>query len=167
MLFTATWLVVIGTVGWLGIWLEFLLFWIVPLFTTTIAIGWCTELAEHYPLPQSENKRLLMTRNRHGWWLERFLFGRHDDNYHLVHHIFPTVPFHNLKKAHEVLLEDPAYRQWDEVWGGIFTRDHPGQETLMSYVKKYRSERSPQYLRKDGPSFAERFVNQRHQLQEA
>lgn len=110
IMFAATWIVVLGLVTWFNIWLEFLLFWIVPCFTTYIAIGWCAELAEHYPLPESENKRLLMTRNRHGWAVENFLFGRHYDRYHLVHHIFPTIPFYNLKRAHEVLLEDPSYR---------------------------------------------------------
>ena len=33
----------------------------------------------------------------------------HNVGLHLDHHIFPSVPFYNLKKLHEILLKDPAY----------------------------------------------------------
>ncbi|EOD66390.1 fatty acid desaturase family protein [Amycolatopsis vancoresmycina] len=122
---------------------EFLLLWIVPLFTTAIAIGWLSELAEHYPLPESEDRQILMTRNRHGWAVERFLLGRHNDNFHLVHHLNTGVPFWNMKKAHEVLLGDRAYARWDALWAGIVTRTRKerGKETLISYAAKYRDWR--------------------------
>jgi fatty acid desaturase len=126
-----------------GFLLEFFLFWIVPLFTTAVAIGWLSELAEHYPLPESESKQILMTRNRHGWAIERFLIGRHNDNFHLVHHLNTGVPFWNMKKAHRVLLGDQAYARWDSLWAGILTRS-PGsrdRETLISYAAKYRNWR--------------------------
>lgn len=166
-LFVATWVAVLTTVSWLNVWTEFLLFWIVPCFTTYIAIGWCAELAEHYPLPESEDKRLLMTRNRHGWAIENFLFGRHNDRFHLVHHIFPTIPFCNLKKAHDVLLQDASYRQWDSMWGGIFTRSHPHEETLISYVKKYKAEVSTICSTERQRSFAERLLVQHPMAQGA
>jgi fatty acid desaturase len=160
LLFAATWIMVLSLVAWFNVWLEFLLFWIVPCFTTYIAIGWCAELAEHYPLPESEDRRLLMTRNRKGWAIENFLFGRHNDRYHLVHHIFPTIPFCNLKRAHDVLLQDDAYRQWDAMWGGIFTRRHPDEETLISYVKKYKAEVMTGNPASPRQSFAERLLVQ-------
>jgi fatty acid desaturase len=137
------WVGIVGVCAWQGWLLELLLFWIVPLFTTAIVIGWLSELAEHYPLPESENKQILMTRNRHGWAIERFLLGRHHDNYHLVHHLNMGVPFWNMKRAHQVLLEDSAYARWDGLWAGILTRS-PGrknQETLLSYAAKYRAWR--------------------------
>lgn len=117
-----------------------LFFWLIPMFTSAVAIGWLSELAEHFPLPQSEGARILMTRNRHGWAIERFLLGRHNDNYHLVHHLNVGVPFWNMKKAHRVLLGDPAYARWDSLWAGILTRSpaRKNQETLVSYAAKYR-----------------------------
>ncbi|MCZ4125230.1 fatty acid desaturase family protein [Streptomyces sp. H39-S7] len=136
----AQWATIVGVCAWMG-WLWYLLFfWFVPLFTVAIAIGWLSELAEHYPLPESESKQVLMTRNRHGWTIERFLLGRHNDNYHLVHHLNTGVPFWNMKRAHHVLLTDPSYSRWDGLWAGILTRS-PGrknQETLVSYASKYR-----------------------------
>ena len=139
--------------GWLHI---LLLLWFVPLLTVAIAIGWLTELAEHYPLPESEKHQLLMTRNRHGWALERFLFGRHNDNYHLVHHLHMGIPFWNMKRAHTILLDDPAYRVWDGLWAGILTRksNENGRETLLSYASRYR-EHCRTGGAPEGSSFAE------------
>lgn len=151
------WSVIIGVCAYFGWLLYLLLFWIVPLFTTAIAVGWLTELAEHYPLPQSEQKTLLLTRNRHGWWIERFLLGRHDDNYHLVHHLRAAIPFFNMKKAHAILLQDPAYRTWDALWGGVLSKNKASEETLLSYLAKYRhwrrSKAAPSEL-----SFAEQVL---------
>ncbi|MEU1075108.1 MULTISPECIES: fatty acid desaturase family protein [unclassified Streptomyces] len=137
------WAGIIGLCAWQGWLLELALLWFVPLFTTAIAIGWLSELAEHYPLPESENKQILMTRNRHGWAIERFLLGRHHDNYHLVHHLNTGVPFWNMKRAHQVLLEDHAYARWDGLWAGVLTRTkgRENQETLLSYASKYRAWR--------------------------
>lgn len=143
ILFTVEWLMIISVAavfGWLHI---LLLFWVVPMFTTAIAVGWLSELAEHYPLPESENKQLLMTRNRQGWAIENFLLGRHNDNYHLVHHLNTGIPFWNMKRAHKILLNDPAYARWDALWAGILTTPHRmnGRETLISYAAKYRKWR--------------------------
>ncbi|MFB6518117.1 fatty acid desaturase [Streptomyces sp. NPDC056401] len=154
------WAAIAAVCTWQGWLLELLLFWFVPLFTTAIAIGWLSELAEHYPLPESESRQILMTRNRHGWAIERFLLGRHHDNYHLVHHLNTGVPFWNMKRAHRVLLRDPAYARWDGLWAGILTRSRGrrNQETLLSYASKYRKWQraggDPEQLGADG-SFAE------------
>ncbi len=139
----AEWSAILGVTAVFG-WLHLLLLlWFVPLFTTAIAVGWLSELAEHYPLPESEEKQLLMTRNRHGWAIENFLLGRHHDNYHLVHHLNTGIPFWNMKRAHHILLRDPAYANWDRLWAGIITRRKQdlGKETLISYAAKYRDWR--------------------------
>jgi fatty acid desaturase len=157
-LLLGVWVAIAVPIVLTGCLLQFVLFWIVPMFTIAIVIGWLSELAEHYPLPESENRPILMTRNRHGWAIERFLLGRHNDNYHLVHHLNTGVPFWNMKKAHQVLLGDPAYAQWDGLWAGIMTRS-PGRrdkETLISYASKYRDwRRSGGDPAATGYSFAE------------
>lgn len=157
-LFFCVWAAILVPLAFAGLLAQFVLFWLVPLFTTAIVIGWLSELAEHYPLPESENRQILMTRNRHGWAIERFLLGRHNDNYHLVHHLNTGVPFWNMRRAHRVLLEDEAYARWDGLWAGILTRT-PGRrdkETLLSYAAKYRDWRRAGGRPGDfGRSFAE------------
>ncbi|MFJ8040271.1 fatty acid desaturase [Kitasatospora sp. NPDC096147] len=137
------WLLIAGVSIATGTWHLVLLFWLVPLFTTAIAVGWLSELAEHYPMPESERSPILMTRNRHGWAVENYLLGRHHDNYHLVHHLNMSIPFWNMKKAHAILLEDATYARWDALWGGVLTRGHGrrGTETMISYASKYRAWR--------------------------
>jgi fatty acid desaturase len=138
LIFLGFWVVVAAGLTATGLWGAFLLFWVVPFFTTFAVIGWLAEMSEHFPLPDSEADKLLLTRNRYGWAIERFLFGRHGDSYHLVHHVMPTIPTWNLGRANRILRDDPIYRQWDDAWGGIFTRNRRGQETLLSYVAQYR-----------------------------
>jgi fatty acid desaturase len=161
------WALILVPVAVTGVWLPFLAFWIVPMFTTATAIGWLSELAEHYPLPESEHRQILMTRNRHGWAIERFLLGRHNDSYHLVHHLNTGVPFWNMRRAHEVLLTDEAYARWDALWAGILTRPRNRQdkETLISYAAKYRDwRRSGNDPRDYDRSFAELSVYAQQRL---
>ncbi len=169
------WAAILAAVAVFGVLPEFALFWVVPMFTSAIVIGWLSELAEHYPLPESESRRILMTRNRHGWAIERFLLGRHNDNYHLVHHLNTGVPFWNMRKAHQVLLGDEAYARWDALWAGILTRSRAAknagstanQQTLLSYAATYRDWRraggDPRAL---DTSFAEMLALARNSVQE-
>ena len=140
IVFALEWLAIIGTCAWFGLLTQLVLFWFVPMFTTGAAIGWLSELAEHYPMPESESKSILLTRNRHGRWLERFLLSRHNDRFHLIHHLNAGIPFWRLKQAHQIMLRDPAYAAWDGVWAGLFTRPaaRSGKETVLSYAAKYR-----------------------------
>lgn len=137
------WAAIIGLCAWFG-WLpQLALFWFVPLLTTNAAIGWLAELSEHYPMPESEQQPLLLTRNRHGRLLEWFLISRHNDRYHLVHHLNTGIPHWNLGKAHRVMLRDPGYAAWDGLWAGAFTRPRSRREkeTVISYAAKYRQWR--------------------------
>lgn len=156
--FLIFWVSLIILLGVTGNLLPFLLFWIIPLFTTYATIGWLAEMAEHYPLPESEKFELLVTRNRHGNIIENFLFGRHGDRYHLVHHLFPFIPCYRLKEAHQILLQHEGYKKWDKVWGGIFFRTSAKSEseTLLSYTKKYRAWKK----NNSSESFAMHMINQ-------
>lgn len=156
----AYWAVILAVAVWFGVVAELVLFWLVPLFTTAVAVGWIIELAEHYPLPAVETDKLLLTRNRKGNVLENFFFGRHDDNYHLVHHLHPSIPHWNMRKAHKLLMSHPEYARWDNMWAGIFTRDRNSRhkETLLSYAAKFRAHKIVN--QGDDSSFARRMLNQ-------
>jgi fatty acid desaturase len=41
--------------------------------------------------------------------LQRCIIHPHADGYHTVHHLWPGVPHHSLRKLHKLLLEDPNY----------------------------------------------------------
>jgi fatty acid desaturase len=113
--------VAFATVGsYLVGWEFILMYWLVPYLTTFQIITWFIELAEHYPLIRGAKDDLHATRNRFSHPIEAFFTAMHAENFHLTHHLFPGVPFWKLKRAHRILLEDPAYAKINAGFGGIF-----------------------------------------------
>jgi fatty acid desaturase len=114
-----------------------LLFWIIPYLTIFQIIGWFIELAEHFPLMENSYS-LHMSRNRHSRGVEKFLTAMHNENYHLVHHINPRIPFWKMKKAHQIYMEDEEYRVWDEQTGAIFSSYNNRPSIIKSMIKAFR-----------------------------
>lgn len=112
------WLVIISVSILCNLWQYLILFWLIPYLTFFQIIGWFIELAEHYPL-MNHQINLYMSRNRNSHDIELFLTGMHNENYHLVHHLFPNIPFWNVPKAHAILMQDPNYAQHHNQSGGI------------------------------------------------
>lgn len=113
----------------------FFIFWIVPLFTVFPIIGWFIDISEHFPLMRNTTD-LYMTRNRFGNFFENIIFNIHNENYHLVHHLKPSVPFWNLKKAHRILMEDPDYCEVNSNMGGIFFSYKKKKSLLSKLIRK-------------------------------
>ena len=114
-----------------------LLFWIIPYLTIFQIVGWFIELAEHFPLMENRYS-LHMSRNRHSRSVEKFLTAMHNENYHLVHHINPRIPFWNMKKAHALYMEDKEYAEWDKQTGGIFSSHSNRPSIIKSMIKTLR-----------------------------
>ena len=85
-------------------------YWLVPLLTTANWVGSIIHLAEHYPLMEMEhNSEIDASRNRimHPFW--NIFLSTHQEGYHLIHHLFPKLPFWNMKKAHTIMMQDLLY----------------------------------------------------------
>lgn len=82
-------------------------------------IGWFIELAEHYPIIKNEND-LDKSWNRFSSKIELFFTGMHNENYHLTHHLMPDIPYYNIDKVHDIMMEDKEYKKRNEIMGGIF-----------------------------------------------
>ena len=52
-----------------------------------------------------------MSRNRWTGPIAKLFLGRHNENYHLVHHLKPKVPYWNLPKVHQIMMRDSNYRE--------------------------------------------------------
>lgn len=98
----------------------YFIYWLLPYLTVFQSITWFIELAEHYPMIKDASSNLYASRNRYSHWLEHFFTGMHNENYHLIHHLFLAIPFWNLKKAHNILLQDEEYAAVNRNFGGIF-----------------------------------------------
>lgn len=91
-----------------GVWREFLLYWLVPFLTfLKFFIRW-RSIAEHFGLEYGHP--LKETRTTYGGILGPLLIAPNNSNYHLDHHLYPSVPYYNLGKLHRALLQNETYR---------------------------------------------------------
>jgi fatty acid desaturase len=117
-----------------------ILFWLIPYLTTFQVLGWFIELSEHYPLAGENKIDLHMSRNRLSPWYEAFFTSIHCENFHLIHHLFPSIPFWNMSKVHQILLTDANYAKQHHMSGGIFFASKESFSIVSSWLH-YLQER--------------------------
>lgn len=130
---------IILLVSALGYFKYFLIFWVVPFFTVFPTIGWFVDFVEHYPLVGENRLDIHMTRNRFSHFIEHFIFNMHNENYHLVHHLRPDIPFWNLNKAHQILLKDVEYSKVNQNSGGIFVSSNSRPAFIQSMISRQKN----------------------------
>jgi fatty acid desaturase len=118
----------------LNFWKIIIIFWLIPYLTIFQLLGWFIEISEHYPLVKIYDIDIYMTRNRKSHWLEAFFTGMHNEGYHLVHHLNPSIPFWNLHKAHKIYLQDHTYAGLEQLAGGIVVSSNNAPSILESVV---------------------------------
>ena len=110
LVWAATLVTAIISAGW-G--LEYLLIFLIPARIATIMLAFAFDFLPHYPHDfKSTEQPYKATLNRVGmeWLLTPLLLSQ---NYHLVHHLYPTVPFYRYiavwrAKENFHLSNDPA-----------------------------------------------------------
>jgi fatty acid desaturase len=90
------------------LWPAVLLLWVVPFFTVVPVLVRIRSIAEHFALPGEHE--LNVTRNTLCPLWEQVCIAPHGINYHLDHHLFPSVPYYNLPRLHRLLLQIPEYQ---------------------------------------------------------
>ncbi len=145
MVMCVYWMLIVAVCCYAHVMNLLILLWFVPLMTTSAVFGWFNELSEHYPLSPEKKLDLELSRNRFSHWFEHFLFNTHNEHFHLIHHLYPTIPFWNLSKAHSILLEDETYRARNETAGGIFwsNNKNPSLMRLLLARLPLRSSEEP------------------------
>jgi fatty acid desaturase len=88
-------------------WLFFAKFWLFPLLTLVPALMKVRSVVEHLGL--KNDSELSASRNIVGSPLESFFFGPHGNSLHLIHHLFPQIPWHSVKRMREALLKQDSY----------------------------------------------------------
>jgi fatty acid desaturase len=100
----------------LGLWRQFGLYWLVPMFLWwPIAMRICS-MSEHFGLAYdsvyTQSRTIIPT------FLDSLFISPKNAGYHLDHHLYPSVPFYRLPRLHRALMELPAYRQKAHVTQG-------------------------------------------------
>jgi fatty acid desaturase len=89
--------------------LLFLVVWVLARADVYHPISAFRELADHYGLDPAH--WLGYSRNIEGSRWLAVLLHPHQDGYHLVHHVFPTIPSFRARDVHRLLLQLPEYAQ--------------------------------------------------------
>ncbi len=108
--FAFFWIGVLGGIvflsGFSGVWL-LVLYWLVPYCTLTQVFFRIRGAIEHGNVPDPTHA-YRQTRTYFLTPLLAFFFAPKQVNYHLEHHLYPSVPFYNLPRLHAV-LRDTVY----------------------------------------------------------
>ena len=75
-----------------------LLHWFVPLLWIYPMLNYWSEIEEHYNTRDGSRSNLAKAIN----------FLTHNEGFHTVHHLYPTIPFYNLPEAHAAFVGDEA-----------------------------------------------------------
>jgi len=88
------------------------LLWPATWLTTYMLISRIRNAAEHGALPGTMSQDIWSNTRTvcAGWW-ERLLFAPNFVNYHVEHHLAPTVPSYNLRRMHGLLTDKGALKQ--------------------------------------------------------
>ncbi|HEV2371162.1 MAG TPA: fatty acid desaturase family protein [Streptosporangiaceae bacterium] len=117
-------------------WLVYLLLWVVPSLTALSMILRLRAAAEHVGCDLEDGPG--GTRTVTAGPIERFLFSPCRINYHLAHHLYPSVPCYNLNLLHRRLMENP----------GISSRAHIsrsylfGRDSVLNHIAEARKRRA-------------------------
>ncbi|HEV2762485.1 MAG TPA: fatty acid desaturase [Pyrinomonadaceae bacterium] len=112
----AAYLLVLGGVAGLltGAWAQlaawlvplWVFYWLVPMTLVLTPLRFVAEAGEHTYVDAGSVFEATFTNEGR---LGRLLHPHHD-GYHLIHHLFPSIPHHQLKRAHRFMLEaDPQF----------------------------------------------------------
>lgn len=94
------------------------LLWPATWLTAYMLVSRIRNAAEHGALPGTMSQDIWSnTRTVHAGWWERLLFAPNFVNYHVEHHLAPTVPSYNLRRMH-LLLRDKGALERAHVAGG-------------------------------------------------
>ena len=112
------------------------LYWIVPLITWAMFVNILRAIAEHYPSGTSSREAdqpVFLTRDVKASWFDSAFVVTRGVNYHLTHHLFPSVPYYHLATLHREIASTKAYRDHAHVtrgyhrvlWEVVFDRVTP------------------------------------------
>lgn len=79
----------------------------IPQFIWANVFNRIRAIAEHNGV--ADERELNGTRTVIPTLLDRVLIAPFNVSYHLEHHLFPSVPWPNLRRLHAHLMTDPAY----------------------------------------------------------
>jgi fatty acid desaturase len=102
--------------------------WFVPMFTLTMYLLILRVIVEHQPVAYArsgvdcsgETFAQPLVRTVRPGLAGRFLLGPMNFYYHHEHHLAPSVPYPNLPRLHQLLMERGYYQRFPDALGGSY-----------------------------------------------
>ena len=97
----------------------YLTLWLLPAVTALQVLLRIRGIAEHAGYEATKNQMLCSRTVTPSW--QTVVFAPHSVNYHIEHHIYPSIPHYNLTRAHKmmreraILPEENIYSGYDKV----------------------------------------------------
>ncbi len=132
-----------GIFGWragLAIWA---LYWLVPFMLFLSVIRFIGEAGEHN---YKASRTVFEASNINQGLIPRLLIYAHGDGYHLIHHLFPSIPLHKLQRTHEFLLAaDPhdyglRYMHRTKIFQRAFNEQETDEEIEKQIAKQIEKQ---------------------------
>ncbi len=98
---------VVAVVAWQGLWVQAFLVWGAPFLAWFLPTMRLKGIAEHFAV--KNDSPLSAARTVVASPLERWLIAPHGVNFHLEHHLFPSIPCTRLAQAHRRLLRESRF----------------------------------------------------------
>jgi fatty acid desaturase len=112
-------LLIIASAILFGFWKQLILYWPIPLVTSFMFFLQIRSVAEHFAVEYQH--MLNHTRTVVAPFWERWLFAPHGVNYHLEHHLYPSVPFFQLPRLHRYLMTKDEFARSAHITKGYTT----------------------------------------------
>lgn len=109
--------VIFGSLIYFGWWQKFLLYWMLPAVTWGNLLLRIRRVSEHCAINVTD-ELLSRSRTTRANFLERTFISPCHINFHNEHHLFPSVPYYNLPRLHEVLMQNIFFRRKAHVCEG-------------------------------------------------
>lgn len=110
--------VLFAALTWFEWWPHYILLWLVPMITFYPGVLFLREIAHHGNYP--DNGDYTNSRVYTGKWFEREIFFPFGEWNHVLHHMFPTIPWHQMPQAHAVMMRYAPYRENVVICDGFF-----------------------------------------------
>jgi fatty acid desaturase len=100
--------IVLSVVTYFQLWPMFLLLWVVPILTWLKMIMRIRSIAEHFAI--EKDHAYTQSRTTLPSLVERFFVAPRNINFHIEHHLYPSVPFFRLPQLHALLMKNALYQ---------------------------------------------------------
>lgn len=112
---------IIVAVSMAGVWAEFAAYWLVPYFTVFFFLLYIRSVAEHFGETMDYATEFSGTRTVIPYFWERWIFCPHNLNYHLEHHLYPSVPYYRLPELSAALMRNAGFADTAHMTRGYVT----------------------------------------------